>query len=258
MLEVGSILNGNYKILNEIGHGGMSVVYLALNERANKTWAVKEVRKDGSNNSEIVSQGLIAETEMLKKLKHPNLPSIIDVVDKDDSFIIVMDYIEGRSLQSLINHSGPQDPELVLEWSKQLCDVLGYLHSRTPPIIYRDMKPANVMLKPNGDITLIDFGTAREYKENSEGDTTCLGTRGYAAPEQFGGRGQTEGRTDIYNLGATMYHLLTGYSPADTHFEILPLGSLNPAFAGSGLEKVVAKCCAANPADRYQSCPDLI
>ena len=258
MLEVGSILNGNYKILNEIGHGGMSVVYLALNERANKTWDVKEVRKDGSNNSEIVSQGLIAETEMLKKLKHPHLPSIIDVVDKDDSFIIVMDYIEGRSLQSLINHSGPQDPELVLEWSKQLCDVLGYLHSRTPPIIYRDMKPANVMLKPNGDITLIDFGTAREYKENSEGDTTCLGTRGYAAPEQFGGRGQTDGRTDIYNLGATMYHLLTGYSPADTHFEILPLGSLNPAFAGSGLEKVVAKCCAANPADRYQSCPELM
>ena len=91
MLEVGSILNGNYKILNEIGHGGMSVVYLALNERANKTWAVKEVRKDGSNNSEIVSQGLIAETEMLKKLKHPHLPSIIDVVDKDDGFIIVSD-----------------------------------------------------------------------------------------------------------------------------------------------------------------------
>lgn len=258
MLEVGSVLNGNYKILNEIGRGGMSVVYLALNERANKTWAVKEVRKDGSNDSEIVSQGLIAETEMLKRLNHPNLPSIVDVVDNDDSFIIVMDYIEGRSLQSLLNHSGPQDPELVLKWAKQLCDVLNYLHSQQPPIIYRDMKPANIMLRPSGDIALIDFGTAREYKQHSQGDTSWLGTRGYAAPEQFGGQGQTDGRTDIYNLGATLYHLLTGYSPADTNFVIYPLGQLNPQFTGSGWERIVAKCCQPATADRYQSCLDLM
>ena len=90
MLQVGSVLDGKYKILNEIGHGGMSVVYLALNERANKTWAIKEVRKDGGNDQEVVSQGLIAETEMLKKLHHPNLPSIVDVIDTNDSFIIVM------------------------------------------------------------------------------------------------------------------------------------------------------------------------
>ena len=205
MLEIGSLLDGKYKILNEIGHGGMSVVYLALNERANKTWAVKEVRKDGGNDSTVVSQNLVAETEMLKKLDHPNLPSIIDVIDKDDSFIIVMDYIEGNSLQDLIDTDGPQHPEKVIEWAKQLCDVLGYLHSRRPPIIYRDMKPANVMLRPTGDVTLIDFGTAREYKYANQADTTYLGTRGYAAPEQFGGRGQTDARTDIYTLGATMY-----------------------------------------------------
>ena len=258
MLEIGSVLDGKYKILNEIGHGGMSVVYLALNERANKTWAVKEVRKDGGNDNEIVSQGLIAETEMLKKLNHPNLPSIVDVIDTKDTFIIVMDYIEGRSLQSVLNHSGAQDPERVLEWSKQLCDVLGYLHSRQPAIIYRDMKPANVMLRPDGQVALIDFGTAREYKEHSQGDTTWLGTRGYAAPEQFGGRGQTDARTDIYCLGATMYHLLTGYSPADTQFVIYPIGQLIPSLAGSGLEKVVAKCCAPDPANRYQSCAELM
>lgn len=258
MLEIGSVLDGKYKILNEIGHGGMSVVYLALNERANKTWAVKEVRKDGGNDSEVVSQGLVAETEMLKKLNHPNLPSIIDVIDTQDTFIIVMDYIEGRSLQSVLNHTGAQDPEKVLEWSKQLCDVLGYLHSRKPAIIYRDMKPANVMLKPDGQVALIDFGTAREYKEHSQGDTTWLGTRGYAAPEQFGGRGQTDARTDIYCLGATMYHLLTGYSPADTQFVIYPLGQLVPSLAGSGLEKVVAKCCAPDPVNRYQSCAELM
>ena len=240
MLEIGSLLDGKYKILNEIGHGGMSVVYLALNERANKTWAVKEVRKDGGNDTTVVSQGLVAETEMLKKLNHPNLPSIVDVIDKDDSFIIVMDYIEGNSLQHLLDVEGPQHPEKVITWAKQLCDVLGYLHSRKPPIIYRDMKPANVMLRPNGEVTLIDFGTAREYKDTRNEDTTWLGTRGYAAPEQFGGRGQTDARTDIYTLGATMYHLITGYSPADTNFEVLPIGKFVPQLKGSGLEKIIS------------------
>lgn len=258
MLEVGSLLDGKYKILNEIGHGGMSVVYLALNERANKTWAVKEVRKDGGNDTTVVSQGLVAETEMLKKLNHPNLPSIIDVIDKDDSFIIVMDYIEGNSLQDLLDASGPQPPDKVIEWSKQLCDVLGYLHSRRPPIIYRDMKPANVMLRPNGDVTLIDFGTAREYKDSRNEDTTWLGTRGYAAPEQFGGRGQTDARTDVYNLGATMYHLVTGYSPADTNFVVHPIGNFLPHLKGSGLEKIINKCCQPDPRDRYQNCAELL
>ena len=258
MLEIGSLLDGKYKILNEIGHGGMSVVYLALNERANKTWAVKEVRKDGGNDSTVVSQNLVAETEMLKKLDHPNLPSIIDVIDKDDSFIIVMDYIEGNSLQDLIDTDGPQHPEKVIEWAKQLCDVLGYLHSRRPPIIYRDMKPANVMLRPTGDVTLIDFGTAREYKYANQADTTYLGTRGYAAPEQFGGRGQTDARTDIYTLGATMYHLITGYSPADTNFEVLPIGKFVPQLKGSGLEKIITKCCQNDPAKRYQDCAELM
>ena len=216
MLQIGALVDKKYKILSEIGHGGMSVVYLAINERANKTWAIKEVRKDGVVNFDAVKQGLVVETNMLKRLNHPHLPSIIDVIDTDDSFLIVMDYIEGNSLQSVLQHSGAQPQEQVVEWGKQLCDVLGYLHSQSPPIIYRDMKPANVMLKPDGNITLIDFGTAREFKNRAMvEDTTCLGTRGYAAPEQFGGYGQTDGRTDIYCLGATLYHLLTGHSPAD-------------------------------------------
>ncbi len=259
MLQVGSLLDNKYKILNEIGHGGMSVVYLAINERANKTWAVKEIRKDGTCNFEAVKQGLVVETDMLKKLNHPHLPSIIDVIDMDDSFIIVMDYIEGRSLQSVIKASGAQPKELVVEWGKQLCDVLGYLHSREPAIIYRDMKPANVMLKPSGDVTLIDFGTAREFKDRTMvEDTTCLGTRGYAAPEQFGGRGQTDARTDIYCLGATLYHLLTGHSPAEPPYEIKPLSYWDPTYAGSGMERIINKCCQADPSARYQSCAELM
>ena len=257
MLEIGSLVDGKYKILNKIGQGGMSVVYLAMNERANKQWAIKEVRKDGVQNFEVVKQGLIAETEMLKKLSHPNLPSIIDVIDGDGTFLIVMDYIEGRHLESVVKEYGAQRQEDVIEWAKQLCDVLSYLHSRKPPIIYRDMKPSNVMLKPDGKVMLIDFGTAREFKENSVADTTCLGTQGYAAPEQYGGHGQTDARTDIYCLGATLYHLLTGHNPSEPPYEMYPIRYWNPELS-SGLEEIILKCTQKNPDDRYQNCGELL
>ncbi len=256
MLEIGSIIDGKYKILNKIGQGGMSIVYLAMNERANKQWAIKEVRKDGIKDFEVVKQGLVVETNMLKRLSHPNLPSIIDVIDQKDNFLIVMDYIQGNSLKDRLDEYGAQPQELVVEWAKQLSDVLGYLHSRNPAIIYRDMKPANIMLKPDGNLTLIDFGTAREYKERNLADTTCLGTVGYAAPEQFGGRGQTDGRTDIYCLGATLYHLVTGMNPSEPPYEMKPIREINPALSG-GLEKIILKCTQKNPEDRYQSCAEL-
>lgn len=257
MLEIGSLVDGKYKILNKIGQGGMSVVYLAMNERANKQWAIKEVRKDGVKNFEVVKQGLIVETDLLKKLHHPNLPSIIDVIDGDGTFLIVMDYIEGRHLESVLKEYGAQNQEDVIEWAKQLCDVLSYLHSRKPPIIYRDMKPSNIMLKPDGKVMLIDFGTAREFKETSVADTTCLGTQGYAAPEQYGGQGQTDARTDIYCLGATLYHLLTGHNPSEPPYEMYPIRYWNPELS-SGLEEIILKCTQKNPDDRYQSCAELL
>ena len=257
MLEIGSVIDGKYKILNVVGKGGMSVVYLAMNERANKQWAIKEVRKDGMQSFEVVKQNLVAETDLLKKLNHPHLPSIIDVIDCDDTFLIVMDYIEGNPLSKALETSGAQNQDDVIEWAKQLCDVLGYLHSRKPPIIYRDMKPSNVMLKPDGNVMLIDFGTAREFKYSSVADTTCLGTQGYAAPEQFGGHGQTDARTDIYCLGATMYHLVTGHNPATPPYEMYPLRQWNPMLS-SGLEEIILKCTQRNPEDRYQSCAELL
>ncbi len=257
MLEIGSVVDGKYKILNKIGQGGMSIVYLAMNERANKQWAIKEVRKDGVKNFEVVKQGLVVETDLLKKLNHPNLPSIIDVIDGDGTFLIVMDYIEGRHLESVVKEYGAQNQEDVIDWAKQLCDVLSYLHSRKPPIIYRDMKPSNIMLKPDGKVMLIDFGTAREFKESSVADTTCLGTQGYAAPEQYGGHGQTDARTDIYCLGATLYHLLTGHNPSEPPYEMYPIRYWNPDLS-SGLEEIIWKCTQKNPEDRYQNCGELL
>ena len=258
MLEIGSLVDGKYKILSEIGHGGMSVVYMAINEKANKTWAVKEVRKDGKMDFNTVRQGLMAEIETLKKLKHPNLPSIVDVIEDEDSFIIVMDYIEGRSLDKIIEENGAQPEAYVVEWAKQLCDVFGYLHSRTPAIIYRDMKPANVMLKPDGNIMVIDFGTAKNY-EIDLGETTGIGTIGYAAPEQYigSGLGRTDARTDIYCLGITMYHLLTNIDPCKNLISDKSIRAVNPALS-HGLDAIIQKCTQHQPSDRYQSCAELM
>ena len=256
MLEVGSLVDGKYKILSKVGQGGMSVVWMAINEKANKTWAVKEVRKDGVLEFEAVKQGLVAETDILKKLNHKNLPSIIDVIDNEDSFIIIMDYIEGNSLNKALEEYGAQPQEYVIEWAKQLCDVLGYLHSRQPAIIYRDMKPANIMLKPDGNVTLIDFGTAREFKEKNLADTTCLGTVGYAAPEQFGGMGQTDARTDIYSLGATLYHLVTGNYPTVSGFA-QGIRASNMMLS-EGLEQIIRKCTEHDADKRYQNCAELM
>ncbi len=258
MLKIGSLVDGKYKILSEIGRGGMSVVYMAINEKANKTWAVKEVRKDGRMDFNIVRQGLLAEIDTLKRLSHPNLPSIVDLIEDESSFIIVMDYIEGRSLDKIIAEAGAQSEALVVQWAKQLCDVLGYLHSQTPPIIYRDMKPANVMLKPNGSIMVIDFGTAKNY-EIEYGETTGIGTVGYAAPEQYigSGLGRTDPRTDIYCLGITLYYLLTNIDPCKNLISDKSVRAVNPALS-HGLDAIIKKCTELQPADRYQSCAELM
>ena len=272
MLQIGSVVDGKYKVLNKIGQGGMSVVYLALNERANKTWAIKEIRRDGVQDFTTVKQGLIAETNILKSLSHKYLPSIVDVIDDGDTFLIVMDYIQGKSLNAILKESMEQEGfpisvEDVISWGKQLCEVLYYLHTRPNPIIYRDMKPANVMLKPSGEISLIDFGTARVFKTGNSEDTTCLGTPGYAAPEQYGGNGQSRPQTDIYCLGATLHHLITRRNPASTPFNFPRITQCRPTLLEEtprelrntllGLEMIIDKCTQYEIADRYQSCAEL-
>lgn len=256
MLKVGDLIDGKYKILNEIGRGGMSTVYLAINEKANKPWAVKEVRKNGISNRELVKQSLMVEINLLKKLKHKGLPSIVDIIDQQDNYLIVLDYIEGITLENIMQEEGVQPQEKVVDWAIQLCDVLQYLHTRKPAIIYRDMKPSNIMLRSDGSVVLIDFGTAREFKERHVEDTTCLGTQGYAAPEQFGGMGQTDERTDIYSLGATMYRLVTGHNPSEPPYEMYPITHWNPRLS-TGLEGIIAKCTSKDPKSRYQSVQEV-
>lgn len=255
MAEIGAVIDGKYEILTEIGHGGMSVVYLAMDTHLNKQWAVKEIRKKGNGkNDEIIVNSLLAEANMMKRLDHPSLPRIVDIIDNGITIYVVMDYIEGESLDKILAEYGAQPEELVVGWAKQLCDALDYLHSQKPPIIYRDMKPANVMLKPEGNIKIIDFGIAREYKEQSLADTTVLGTKGYAPPEQYSG--QTDARSDIYALGMTMHHLLTGIDPR-TGEAYAPVRMWNPEVS-EGLEIIIDKCVQPAPENRYQNCQDLL
>lgn len=272
MLQIGSVVDKKYKVLNEIGHGGMSVVYLAINEKANKTWAIKEVRKDGIHDEKMVKQGLIAETNILKKLDNKYLPSIVDVIEDKDTFLIVMDYIQGKGLDQILNRklreeNRPIDVENVISWGIQLCEVLSYLHTQEQPIIYRDLKPSNIMLKPDGQISLIDFGTARVYKEGGKDDTTTLGTPGYAAPEQYGGNGQSCQQSDIYGLGATLYHLITGVNPGETPCNIPLITEGRKTLLEEtpwelrdkllGLELIIKKCVSYKIEDRYKNCLEV-
>ncbi|MEG1551553.1 MAG: serine/threonine-protein kinase, partial [Oscillospiraceae bacterium] len=259
MAIIGSVIEGRYEILKLIGKGGMSKVYLAMDKRLNnKQWAVKEIEKNvRDKNNEVIIQSAVAEANMIKRLDHHSLPRIVDIINNTNVIYVIMDYIEGQPLDKVLDEYGAQPQDLVIDWAKQLCDVLDYLHTRKPAIIYRDMKPANIMLKPEGNIKLIDFGIAREFKEQNLADTVCLGTKGYAAPEQFGGKGQTDQRTDVYCLGVTLYHLVTGKNPSEPPYELYPIRHWNAALSG-GLERIIQKCTQLNPDDRYQSCAELL
>ena len=255
MTAIGTVIDDKYEILKEIGRGGMSVVYLSMDKRLNKQWAVKEIRKQGNGkNDEIIVNSLLSEANLMKRLDHPALPRIVDIIDNGETIYVVMDYIEGESLDRILKEYGPQSEESVVDWAKQLCDALSYLHSQKPPIIYRDMKPANVMLKPEGNVKIIDFGIAREYKEQSLSDTTVLGTKGYAPPEQYSG--QTDCRSDIYALGMTMHHLLTGKDPrgGDVYHSVR---QWNPGIS-EGVEAIIDRCVEPAPENRYQNCADLL
>lgn len=185
------------------------------------------------------------------------LPRIVDIFETAEAIYIVEDFVEGITLDDLLRQQKKVDEAQGLQWFRDLCGVLRYLHNQKPnPIIYRDMKPFTIMLQPDGTLKLIDFGIAREYKENSSADTTYVGTRGYAAPEQFG-KAQTDARTDIYTLGVTMYHLLTGKSPYEPPYQFVPARQLVPELT-HGAEYILNKCVQPEPIDRYQSVDALL
>lgn len=252
MAKIGNdIIDSKYEILKLLNTGGMnSAIYLALDKKLNRQWAIKKVRKNSSQTTSM----LMAEASIMKNLDHPMLPRIVGIEEDPKFFYIIMDFVQGENLKTVVTSSGPQAQDTVVSWGVKLCDVLTYLHGKG--IVYRDMKPANIMLSPDGNIKLIDFGIAREYKENASEDTTALGTEGYAAPEQYEGKGQTDARTDVYGMGITLFQLLTGVNPSSYKENIFSIRLQNPNLS-SGLDKIILKCTNKDPKKRYQSTEEL-
>ncbi len=257
MLYAGMVLQKHYEIRGVIGQGGMSTVYQARDLNTGKLLAIKDVKRSGNSSDRVVEQSLVGEGKMLKQLSNPHLPRIYDIIENPENFMLVMDFIEGESLDKVIAERGAQPVELVLEWGMQICEVFHYLHTQPIPIIYRDMKPANVILKPDGTLMMIDFGTARTQKldRQMQEDTICIGTEGFAAPEQYGGHGQSDARTDIFCLGGTLYNMVTGQAPRAQG--MLPLEYLKPELKDTPIAQIINRCLRGDPDARYQTALEL-
>lgn len=230
-LPAQSRLAGCYIITRAIGQGGMAAVYQATDTRNNSQVAIKEMSQDSLAPSELKEalDSFVQEAELLMGLRHKGLPRVSGHFSEGSRHYLVMEYIDGKTLEQRQAAAGGKAlPEReVLAWADQVCDVLTYLHNRRPPIIFRDLKPANIMVTSSGRIKLIDFGIARVFVPGRARDTQVLGTPGFAPPEQYG-KAQTDPRADVYALGCTLYQLLSGYDPASTPFALPPLNSRNP------------------------------
>jgi len=255
------LLQGRYRILEQVGKGGFSAVYKAEDTQfddgnssdngdsagsfnTGHTVAIKAVTLDGLKPQEVIeaTDAFNREMQMLSELKHPDVPRVYGHFSEAECWYLVMDFIEGvrleKHLETLANEKRMPVDE-VLELGLMLCTALEYLHTRQPPVVFRDLKPANVMLKPDGRICLIDFGIARRFRAGQVKDTIPFGSPGYAAPEQYG-KAQTTPRTDIYSLGVTLRQLLTGDEPAQNPFHFSPL-QLDHQSALSGLEALLMR-----------------
>ncbi|WP_284139658.1 MULTISPECIES: serine/threonine-protein kinase [unclassified Virgibacillus] len=238
-------LNDKYIVLKHIASGGMSEVYLVeeINNPAQK-WAVKV-----SNMENQLARKLVDETKLLSELHHANLPAIVDFFQTEAYFFLVMEYVPGNVLTHYIESEADQlELEQIIHIGIQLCDVLHYLHTRESPIIYRDLKPGNVIVKDDGSITLIDFGIARKFNERRIADTVRIGTVGFAAPEQFEKK-QTDHRTDLFSLGALLYYLIS--NGKYVYVAQQPIGNYHKRLPHS-LVKCVENLTALNPDDRLQ------
>lgn len=227
-----SILIQRYLLIQVVGRGGMSAIYLALDlQRDRRRVAIKEMSQENLDEEELTEAlaRFQQEARLLKQLQHRNLPVIYDAFNTGGRSFLVMDYIEGKTLLQLLQEADkPLEVDAVIHYAEQLCDVLAYLHAQKPPVIFRDLKPTNVMVTPEGRVYLIDFGIARLFKEGQPQDTVVLGSPGYAPPEQHGS-GQTNPRSDLYALGATLHCCLTNRDPynAPDRFTFAPARRFN-------------------------------
>lgn len=267
MLQPGTVLRERYKIIESVKTGGMGAVYEAEDLRLEgRRCAIKEILLDLGMDETARTQAqeqFHREASILARLDHPNLPKVSDYFSESDQDFLVMDFVPGRDLKEIMDEARRAgrflDERDVLKWAAQLCDALEYLHTQEPPVVHRDIKPSNIKLTPDGRIKLVDFGLVKLLAAGDDRTITVLqgrGTVAYTPLEQYGGEvGHTDIRSDIYSLGATLYHLLTNQSPVDAkqrflHPEALadPV-ELNPRVSPC-VEKAVLHALAMHPADR--------
>jgi serine/threonine protein kinase len=251
------ILRNRYSIMQKLAQGGQSAVYLATDLRANnEPRAIKEMSQANLQPHELERAvvGIRREAEMLTRLKHPAIARVFEQFTDDDKYYLAMEFVPGKTLEDeMIERGQPVRWEEATRWGAALADVLIYLHNLRPAIIYRDLKPSNVMLCPNGALKLIDFGIARWFTQAQSRDTAQLGTDGYAPVEQYASRSVPQ--SDLYALGASLYHLLTGRVPLSAPLRMADDGlpsihSLNPAVP-ENVERVVARAMSLQVEDRH-------
>lgn len=261
MTRPGDILDGKYEVQRLLGRGGMSRVWLVRDFRLGVLWAAKEVDlEEGSGETGRRNRdALLTEASILRGLCHPALPRVVDVVETHSSVLLVMDYVQGETLeQVLVRIGGAPEIAEVAKWGVELCDVLSYLHAQDPPIIHRDVKPSNVVLAEDGSVRLVDFGIALVQSTSSQSDAVTLGTRAYAAPEQFVSGDACDERTDVYLLGATLYRLATNRLPSRENVEVIRRKT-EEGYSGEneelrGLLAVLCRAMSEKKSNRYQSC----
>jgi len=259
-LQPDSVLKKRYKICEAVKKGGMGAVYKARDMNLNCTCAVKELLPapfDKPEKQKKSQEWFEREAKILAKLDHPNLPAVTDYFVENNRYYLVMNFIEGKDLDTLLKEKGKTGlPEgEVIDLGKEILKILVYLHNQKPPVIYRDIKPANIMLHKDGRPMLIDFGIARKIQPSSHTQKTAIGTPGYAPEEQCYGRVET--RSDIYALGATMHHLLTGIIPEPFVFKFKPLRQIRPEISIK-TEKIVMKALEEKVSRRFAGAKEML
>ena len=263
MLNTGTMLQQRYHIHRKIGGGGMGTVYLAEDNRLpGRHCAIKEMSPaqlaPGDRNWSI--EAFRQEAQMLANLNHPGLTRVTDFFAEGGCWYLTMDYVEGETLEARLARArnGRLSVDEAMRIMRQLFDVLIYLHNREPQVIFRDLKPANIMLTDGNEVKLIDFGIARFFKPGQTQDTVQLGTPGYAAPEQYGGLGQSDPRTDIYSLGAVLHQMVTGYDPAtaSSPFPLPDPRSVMPNIPPH-VADVIVRATQMRPALRYSTIQEM-
>ena len=259
------LLQGRYQVLGQVGTGGFGAVYKARDTlNGNEVVAVKQINLRGLTSQETIeaTDGFNREVQLLSTLSHEHLPRIHDHFTDAEHWYLVMDFIAGETLERYLTDETVSQQAIrmlsfdeILHIGQQLCDVLSYLHTRQPVIIFRDLKPSNIMRTPDSKLYLIDFGIARRFTPGKPKDTIPLGSPGYAAPEQYG-KAQTTPRADIYSLGALLHHLLSGADPAETPFSFPPL-RLYGSTGLAELEALIARMVAMDVSKRPGSIAEI-